>query len=225
MLYEVITALNNKGEINISDFPPELSHCVKNNLLVNEFNSSYNEIIYRHRLKHNLKEMQIMLDDQFFAMEEMLDSLGEQLTSYSQADNFLSKKVQIYLNKKGFSNAKACVFLNKHGSLNVEIYIPKSVKIDNAELSVDISSIIERELELPRFSVVGNVTKIELCEKPLYAIDTGAAQQPGKQTEASGDAYEIFSYNNTETYVVLSDGMGSGKRAQLDSLLARNNFV
>lgn len=217
--YKIERALNVLGKVSYKDFPEELNHCVKNNLLENEFNTMYNEVNYQFKLKQKLKEMQIMLSDQFSAMEEMLSSLGSQLSSYALSDNNLSKKVYSYFSKNGILNAKTCVFFNQQGSLNVEIYIPGKMKIDSTELCLSISDLVERDLELPRLSTVGDLTRIELWEKPQFCVDMGAFQIAGKRSEITGDSYELFMDNDTEAYVVLSDGMGSGKRAQLDSLL------
>ena len=217
--YKIQRSLNALGKVSCSDFPEELNHCVNNILLENEFNTMYNEINYQFKLRKKLKEMRTMLSDQFSAMEEMLTSLGSQLSSYALSDNSLSKKVFTYFLKNGVTNAKACVYFNTRGSLTVEVYVPRSIKINNVELCDAISVIVERELELPRLSSVGDLTRIELWEKPMYKVDLGAFQKAGKATEITGDSYEIFLDNDTEAYVVLSDGMGSGKRAQLDSLL------
>ena len=217
--YKIQRSLNVLGKVSVKDFPHELNHCINNFLLENEFNILYNEVNYQFRLKQKLKEMRVMLSDQFSAMEEMLTSLSSQLSVYAQSDNFLSKKVYAYFQKKGIINAKACVFYNVHGSLTVEVYAERFEHYNDEDLCEEISTIVERDLELPRYSTVGEMTRIELWEKPIYTVDIGAYQIAGKRSEITGDSYETFIDNDTEAYIVLSDGMGSGKRAQLDSLL------
>ncbi len=217
--YKIQRSLNVLGKVSVKDFPQELNHCINNSLLENEFNILYSEINYQFKLKQKLKEMRVMLSDQFSAMEEMLTSLSMQLSGYAQSDNFLSKKVYAYFQKKGIVNAKSCVYYNIHGSLTVEIYAERFERYNDEDLCEEISTIVERELELPRYSTVGDMTRIELWEKPMYSVDIGAYQIAGKRSEITGDSYETFIDNDTEAYIVLSDGMGSGKRAQLDSLL------
>lgn len=218
--YKIEGTLNIMGRVSYKDFPEELNHCVKNNLIEKEFNTLYNEKHYQNKLKQKFKEMRIMISDQFSAMEEMLESLSEQLNGYAKSDNFLSRKVDSYFHKMGIINAKSCVYYNVHGSMTVEIYASRFDKInDDDELCYEISSLVERELDLPRYSTVGDLTRIELWEKPQFTVDMGAYQIAGKRSEITGDSYEIFVDNDSEAYIVLSDGMGSGKRAQLDSLM------
>ncbi len=218
--YKIETMLNLLGKVSFADFPTELNHCVKKNLLEYEFNTLYSEISYQSKLGQKLKEMRVMLSDQFSAMEEMLSSLSTQLTNYSTSDQNLSKKVTTYLSKHGIINSKVCVFINSYGSLTIEAYVPKILKFNDLDLCSDISNIVERELEMPRYSTVNGLTRIEMWEKPQYSIDIGASQLPGSRAEITGDSYELFVDNQGEAYIVLSDGMGSGRRAQLDSLLA-----
>lgn len=217
--YKLESYINLLGKVEQDNFPSELSHCVKKDLLENEFNTMYNEVNYQNKLGQRLKEMRSMLSDQFTAMEEMLSSLGGQLSGYATADLTMSKKIADCFSRNGIRDAKVCVYENRFGSLTVEAFIPKNIKPNDAELSCEISEIAEKEMELPKYSTVNGVTRIELWEKPKYAIDMGASQIPGTSTEITGDSYETFLDNQSEAYIVLSDGMGSGKRAQLDSLL------
>jgi len=217
--YKIERMLNLVGKVSSDDFPIELNHCVKKTLLENEFNTMYNEINYQFKLRQRLKEMRTMLTDQFSAMEEMLSSLSLQLSSYASSDQALSKKVTTYFFKHGITNTKVCVFVNNFGSLTIEAYVPRVLKFNDVELCNDMSDIVEKDLELPKYSTVNGLTRIELWEKPKYSIDMGASQIAGSKAEITGDSYELFLDSQAEAYVVLSDGMGSGKRAQLDSLL------
>jgi len=217
--YKTERMLNMLGKVTTDEFPSELNHCVRKTLLEHEFNTMYNEINYQFKLGQKLKEMRTMLSDQFSAMEEMLTSLSTQLSNYSSSDPTLSKKVVTYFFKKGITNTKACVFSNNYGRTTIEIYVPRVMKFNDLELCNDISDIVERELEIPKYSSVNGLTRIEIWEKPQFCIDVSASQIAGSRAEITGDSYETFLDNQAEAYVVLSDGMGSGKRAQLDSLL------
>ena len=208
-----------KGKVSYSEFPVELSACVKKNLLEQGFNEMYNEINYQYKSNQKLKEMRTMLSDQFSAMEEMLSSLSLQLSCYGNSDQILSKKVTSYFFKHGITNSKVCVFNNNFGSLTVEVFVPRTIKFNDIELCIDISDIVEKEMEVPKYSTVNGLTRIELWEKPQYSVDSGASQIAGSTSEITGDSYELFLDNQAEAFIVLSDGMGSGKRAQLDSLL------
>lgn len=217
--HDIESIMKLTGKISYTDFPKELAHCTKKSLLESDINVFYNQIYYNSRLRSRTREMQTMVSDQFSAMGEMLDSLASQMECYTMTDNYLTREVTTFFVKKGLPQAKVCVYYNTNNNLMIEVYIPLRFRFDKKDLADSISSIVEKDIDEPRYSTIGGLTKIEMWEKPLFSLDTGASQLPGKPTEITGDSYEVFTDNDTESYIVLSDGMGSGKRAQLDSLL------
>lgn len=217
--HDIESIMKLKGKIDYTDFPKELSHCTKKTLLEADINAFYNQIYYNSRLRARTREMQNMMSDQFSAMEEMLDSLSGEMESYTMTDNYLTREITEFFTKKGLPEAKVCVYYNTNNILIVEVYIPLKFKFDKHDLTDSICAIVEKDMEEPKYSSIGGLTKIEIWEKPQFTVDVYASQLAGKTTEITGDSYELFTDNDTESYIVLSDGMGSGKRAQLDSLL------
>ncbi len=187
-----------------------------------EQNSNLVEIMSEKKL--HKKEMRDMLSEHFIAVEDMLNSLTTNMCRCSLIDDYYSKKIDTYFSKFGIYKTHSCVYLNKYGYINIEIFIENSIEMDSDDLLIDISDIVERELDTPKFFKIDNITRIEMWEKPTYSVDIGAYQISGKETETSGDCYEYFYNQNSEMYIVLSDGMGSGKRAKLDALLT-SSFI
>ncbi|MGM0471485.1 MAG: stage II sporulation protein E [Bacillota bacterium] len=57
----------------------------------------------------------------------------------------------------------------------------------------------------------------ELTSAARYWVETGVAQISPRQESVSGDNYEIIDRGDKETVTVLSDGMGTGQRAAVES--------
>lgn len=215
----------NFGEISKNTFHNDLNFCIKRNLLESDYNMLYNEIVYERKVGTRLKEMRLLLSEQFSVMQDMLTELSKELSSYYTSDQGLSDKIRAYFLKLGINGTRVCAFFNKQGKISVEAYVNNKPKIGDILLSSQISDIVERELELPNFSSINGLTKIELWEKPKFAIDIGATQNSGNDDISSGDSYELFVDNQAQAYIVLSDGMGSGDRAQLDSLMTSKTVM
>ena len=62
-------------------------------------------------------------------------------------------------------------------------------------------------------------TKVTLFEKARYTIDFSAEQKSCNDDGICGDCYEYFCDGKGYAYCILSDGMGSGKRAAIDSVM------
>lgn len=207
---------------NIPDefFIENLKYCTnKNNLKDTAYECFYE---YESEIKESkrLREMRTLLSDQFYAMEEMLSSLSKQLSNYSKSDQELSNKVANYFINRGITNPKVCVYKNAYDYMEIEAFIPQNINFNDKTICKDLSDILEADLELPHYYEVGGLTRVEIWEKPEYSVEIGACQICGSSGEMTGDSYETFFDNQAQAFIVLSDGMGSGKRAQLDSLLA-----
>ena len=77
-----------------------------------------------------------------------------------------------------------------------------------------------RELEKPEISFSGGRCRLVAGERQALHADIGAFQFCREQNRVCGDCYESFSDGKGALYIVLSDGMGSGSRARVDSALA-----
>lgn len=201
-------------------FLQRLTYCANKNELKNGCYESYAETRNEAIKAKNLKDMRDLMSDQFNAMEEMLTSLGKQLTDYSMCDQDLSDEVSNYLSARGIDKPHVCVYKNEYGYIEVEAFVPDKINFRDEALCCDLSDILDVELELPHYNKMGGTTRVELWQKPEYEVETGASQVCGSSGEMTGDSYETFFDNQAQEFIVLSDGMGSGKKAQLDSLMA-----
>lgn len=69
---------------------------------------------------------------------------------------------------------------------------------------------IDYDLDMPVIVKVDNITRMSFAEIPKFTVDikSFSASSSG---EYSGDSFEVFDSSVNEKYIVLSDGMGTGK--------------
>lgn len=214
--------LNARGRIELTEFPEQISHCSKILLLKSQFNAIYNDLNYQQKLQQNLKDMRVISSDSFQAMQDMLNDMSLSLSKYNSSDNYLSKKLTNYFIKQGIINPVVCAYYNKSEALCIEMYLSERLIIKPETLCSDLSDIVEKELDMPHISTVNGVCRVEMWERPNYMVDSSGYALAGHVNESTGDSFEIFEDNNCKAFTILSDGMGSGKKAQLDSLITSN---
>ena len=66
---------------------------------------------------------------------------------------------------------------------------------------------------------LGNTVKVVVTERPVFAADIGVAQRTEDGERLSGDVCRYYTDGGQAT-LIISDGMGSGGRAAVDSALA-----
>ena len=136
----------------------------------------------------------------------------------------VSKIVKNKLNKFGFFPAEVIAYYNSANRLHIEIYFSKT---DLAENFTRICDLVSDELKVPLESVQpvnsGRQTRIRLFEKPKYKIDVYSTSVCAENSE-NGDTSVVFGDGMGKSYIVLSDGMGSGKSASVESKMVVSMF-
>lgn len=204
------------------DIDKNLPVCSKAADIEFAFNELYKELLAEKANGIHLKEMRELLTEQLASMEDVLSDLSYRVGQVRAIDPSLSSQVRDYFSHLGYPNAKACVFIDENRSQRVEVFLTSAFRGDRVRLTTGISSITECDFDLPVITAVDNVTKLSFTEQPLLEIRTGSFQASCSDKEYSGDTFDMLSLSTGERYVILSDGMGTGKRAKLDSMFAVN---
>ena len=77
-----------------------------------------------------------------------------------------------------------------------------------------------RELDLPEVSSSGGRVRVTASQRAAMSAEVGAFQLCRGKNRVCGDCYDSFTDPTGALYIVLSDGMGTGSRARIDSALA-----
>jgi stage II sporulation protein E len=116
----------------------------------------------------------------------------------------------------GYRGAKVCVYVDDDLFRRADAFIRGSFSGDIAKLTASVSSILDCDMSLPDITGDNGVTRISFAELPAFTAES-AVFSASASGEYSGDSCDIFDVGGSEKYLVLSDGMGTGKRARLDS--------
>ena len=196
--------------------------CIKPDEVEQAFNQLYKEILTEKANNIHIKEMRELLSEQLATMEDMLGDLSYRVGQVRAIDPNLSAQVRDYFYRLGYPNAKSCVFTDENHLQRVEVFITSKYAGDTVRLTTAIGSIVDCDFDLPVITEVDGVTKLSFTKQPCYEISVGSFQASSGDNELSGDSFDTVSLSTGERYIILSDGMGTGKRARLDSLFTVN---
>jgi hypothetical protein len=135
-------------------------------------------------------------------------------TDFITCDPVLSKKLYSKLGRRG---DLICAGITKNGALVCEIIgetLTPPDKLDEAAKLLE--NLTMKEFEPPEISRVSNLSRAVFCEKAPFSLSTGAFEMP-LGAVMNGDTNVSFSDGFGFDYVLLSDGMGSGIRAAIES--------
>ena len=209
-------AVTHEGGISPDTVRATVPCCDRPELLAEAFTDFGNRIFEEKAENIRMRELRTMLTDQLLSMEEILADLSFRSSRVRSIDAELSERVRERLAIMGCKGAKVCVYVDDELCRRAEAFVSGEFKGDTARLTAAVSSILDCDMGLPDIIGVAGVTRISFAEMPAFRAEAAvfAASASG---EYSGDSYEIFDVGGSEKFLVLSDGMGTGKRARLDS--------
>lgn len=210
--------LSEKGYIVEKDLPKGLIHCAKKEKLVTTFNNAYKQLQMDRRTGDTYSFLREMSLEQMITTEDMLKSINEGMTELAGCDDIRTTKARNILVAYGAKFPVVSVMQDGEGRLFVEAYIKGMIKGDMSVVKNKISDVFEREFSQPVINCIEKVTKICFYESPVFDIDIGACKKTGSE-RTSGDTQIYFNDGKGRFYFIISDGMGSGARAAVESCM------
>ena len=169
-----------------------------------------------------LKEMRGFLQEQLGSMTDILGDLSCRLSRRREVDARLSAAAKSYFERQGFKGVRACVYTDENCCRHAEIYLTGKFEKDALQITAGLCRALDCDLDLPGVTSADRITKLEFDETPPFKAEFGCYTALGSGSCCSGDTLETVDCSAGERYVLLSDGMGSGKRARLDSAMSVN---
>lgn len=215
------TILDSEGAVTCEHIRAAVKCCDRPELLAEAFTDLGKRILEDKAENIRMRELRGMLTDQLLSMEEILGDLSFRSSRVRSIDPGLSARVREQFAAMGYRGAKVCVYVDEDLCRRADAFVNGEFAGDIIKLTASVSSLLDCDMGLPDVSGEDGVTRISFAELPAYSAETAvfAASAGG---EYSGDSCDIFELGGSEKYLILSDGMGTGKRARLDSSFTVN---
>lgn len=211
------------GELSENMLPEGLSSCYRRSALAKEFTNAFRERNACINTKRKFREMRGLLFEELDMTENLLLSLSRDISSFGITDKRLSDETKKYLIKNGATDVVSTAFTDKSGKTFISGYFTGK-EPDKADFCEKISDFADVDFSLPVFSYTDGLISFSMEEKPRFDIDFSVSSVSSKENEQSGDTVKSFYDGKGNFYAVLSDGMGRGNRAAIDSIFASSSI-
>ena len=164
---------------------------------------------------------------QFDAVSGLMEEVGAQLTRRKAVESQAAQAARRVLNDHGFrARAVACV---RDTAADNAARLTASVRPEEDRSSLDaLTRAVSRATGIcfapPEVSPAEEGALLTFAQQPLYSLQTGAVQMSSSRSEYCGDYFDCFRDGRGREVLVISDGMGTGGRAAVDSALATEIF-
>ncbi len=202
-----------KGKITFIDVPKELTDkCFNVNALIFSINKDLAE--YRNALieNSNFSLSRELIAKQSEGIAEMLLTLADSSAQELNYKNGLQDKLYNFLRKKGFSPLEILVYGDEK-NVEISLVLPRS-DYRYTLLEQIVSDALKIKVKITNYNEFAN-EKIHLILSPAcpYKAVYGIASTVKTVSDKSGDTHSETMLLNNKFMIALSDGMGSGERA------------
>lgn len=203
--------------------------CVNCDAVARAVKTEYSRYLSATADEQRIKELRRIYTDQLEGVHDILRDMGC-IKRSSSLNRSAERRVEKLLRDCGMEGARAFVTVDRNGRMSLEAYGDTEPKVDREYLGELLIGVLGRELELPEISSSGRGSdsrgssskryRVTAQERCALSADIGAFQLNRGKNRVCGDCYDSFTDAQGVLYIVLSDGMGSGSRARIDSAMA-----
>lgn len=217
-----------KGTLTKSDIPENLSSiCIYMDKLIDNTNKTF-ELYKNNLLWHNkVIESRELVTQQLIGVSGIIQKLSEELNLEFNFKTSLEQSLLLELNKNKIEVDSVIVLENNQGKY--EVTLTHKPCYGKRSCIKDIIPVINKALgrKMMKFEsdcntsiVKGGKCKVRFLEEQKYRMASGIARIIKEESKESGDSYSFMHIKGGQCLLVLSDGMGSGKKARKESAAA-----
>lgn len=218
---KMVAELRRGKRIEDVNIPQEFSlRCERQGELLGELNASYRRFIEAQSAKRRISDMRWVLTEQLSGTKGVLNSVSRSLDSACFFNEAASTRLSDVLSSCGISSPRVGAVVNSKGRMSVEAYGTGVLNCSREYFCESAISALGVDFDLPDISFTKKYTKITMYERSPLSAEFEITQYCKGKNKVCGDYFDSFTDENGVLCLALSDGMGHGVRARVDSAFA-----
>lgn len=217
----LVKTLRCGGELSVQSLSPmAAAECIDRDGVIKAVRKAYEQYLSASGEQQRIRELRRIYTGQMFSLSGILADMGAAAGRIRTGSRNAEKRAEKVLQECGLAHTAAFITLTKSGRMRLEAYGTGELATDREYLGELLIRALGRELDLPEVSSSGGRVRVTASQRAAMSAEIGACQLCRGNNRVCGDYYDSFTDPSGALYIVLSDGMGSGSRARIDSALA-----
>ena len=195
--------------------------CVRKEHLTKDIKQIYKNSVEKNSAERKIRNIREVVTDQFDGTALLLHDIAAEAATVKSVDKKLSSAVKNVFEERNIPLFACSCYYNTDGCINIEVSGTKErfEKLNISAITEEISDICGCDLAKPVKRDTENARRLFFCEKPLLEAKFGKSSINAEGEKFCGDSIENFVDQYGCAHMILSDGMGSGEHAALDSMM------
>ena len=210
---QLLETIETDGILTVSSMPKGFrDRCIRSEVFVNEFNHVYE--LYKKdliRTGEAVTERDIVAR-QYEETSKLFENISNDVLEGFTFREDYEEAVVSGLDKIGITAFEVSVVESALG--RIEVYLGLGIGINTEKVENLLSELFSMPIGLDS-EYKGELMKF--ISVPRYCADVSLRQIKSDESEISGDSIAAFTTDDCKKYVILADGMGSGKKAMQES--------
>ena len=215
-LFPAEEILEKKGYVTENELHKGLESCTQKNMIVETFNELHRLDLLEKRSGNITGCMREITLEQLSGTEDMLNFFSKTSEQFPCCDERLSGYIREALTEYGIKSPTATVFSDNDGRVYIECFYEGLLNTKLETAAENFGKICDRDFAPPEVISFNRTTRLCFSELPVFEVETGRAAINGRE-DTSGDSDAFFRDGFGNVYMLISDGMGSGVRAAVES--------
>ena len=216
-LNDALPAILDRGRGEGGDFPAYFSNrCVKFSEFLAAANQEVAALLCRRQYQSRMRENRAAVCRQYGELAQVLGTAAAELGAELIPDPVREKRLRQYLTAQGVE-CELAAYYDEAGHLRLELEGAGLAPLRQEQSVEKLSRLVNFPLRVVEGDRRDRLVLVQ--SEPLMAV-AGAASRKKDGQMVSGDTGAWFKHDDGALYVLLCDGMGSGRLAQRESTLA-----
>ncbi len=222
-MFDMISIAETNGNIRKEDISEDFCKtCLRVDEVIGTMNEVYQAYKFNYRWQKKIDECRSLVAQQLEGVSRVVTRLAQELDIDVRFKKDLEESILLELDKKGIRVKNVTVIEKADGRM--EVHIVKKPCGGRRECTRVIEKVISEVVKKPMSckSDEGRICSKQECvlrfvETQRYKVMTGIARKAREYADVCGDNYSSIPIDDSKYLLVLSDGMGSGSRADAQS--------
>ncbi len=196
--------------------------CCRSRELAKSINEGYGEYLSALEAKNRITQLRSATAGQLSSVSNLLSDLCDEFDTFECFDEGTADRLTEKLRREGFVVEDCiCRVENLRGmTVELDLRLSRKKEINKSELRRLVSACCGRVFDSPCVSVSEESARLVFSQLARFDADIGTSQHIAGGKGLCGDCANYFTAFGGSMIAVISDGMGTGGRAAVDSNMA-----